>query len=46
VINGAREAAATPFEVCEDAVAPLAMQRIEPLLEKAVVVHPKIALSR
>jgi len=39
VIEGPRKAAATPFEIGEDAVPPLGPQHIEALFEEAFVIH-------
>ena len=44
VIVGAREPAAAPFEIGEDAVAPLGAERVEALFEKAVVVHVAVVM--
>src|SRR6266404_4325301 len=39
VIEGAREAAATPLEIGEHAIPPLGVQRTEALSEEALVIH-------
>jgi len=39
VIEGAREAAAAPLEIGEDAIPPLAAQRTEALFKEAFVIH-------
>jgi hypothetical protein len=39
VIEGARKAAAAPFEIGEDTISPFGAQRIQPLLEEALVIH-------
>jgi len=39
VVEGAREAAAAPLEIGEDAVAPLGAQRVEALTEEPLVIH-------
>ena len=44
VVEGAREAAAAPLEIGEDAVPPLGAQRIEALFEEALVIHAGLLL--
>ena len=39
VVEGARKAAAAPFEIGEDPVSPLGTKRTEALSEEALVIH-------
>ena len=43
VIEGPRKAAAAPFEIGEDAVAPLSAQRLEALVKEPFVIHRRHA---
>jgi hypothetical protein len=45
MIEGARKAAAAPFEIGKDAVTALGVQRVEALSEEALVIHCPVLVA-